>query len=51
MLVFVNSAYFSKICRNYASTFYFKFGENTSITTQQTSNTLTLFTSRNFKSA
>ena len=41
MLVFVNSAYFSKICRNYASTFYFKFGEKTSITMQQTSKSQT----------
>ena len=37
ILAFVNSAYFSKTCINYASTFYFKFGENTSITIQQTS--------------
>ena len=37
MLVFVNYAHFSKICRNYASTFYLKFGKNTSITMQQTS--------------
>ena len=41
MLGFVNSAYFSKICRNYASTFYFKFGENTSITMQQSSKSQT----------
>ena len=37
ILAFVNSAYFSKTCKNYTSTFYFKFGENTSITMQQTS--------------
>ena len=35
--VFVNYAHFSKKCRTYASTFYFKFGKNTSITMQQTS--------------
>ena len=35
MLVFVNYAHFSKICRNYASTFYFKFGKNTSIAMQK----------------
>ena len=37
MLVFVNYARFSKKCRNHTSTFYFKFGKNTSITMQQTS--------------
>ena len=37
ILAFVNSAYFGKTCKNYACTFYFKFGENTSITMQQTS--------------
>ena len=31
MLVFVNYAHCSKTCRNYASTFYLQFGENTSI--------------------
>ena len=31
MLVFLNYAQFSEICRNYASSFYFKFGKNTSI--------------------
>ena len=36
ILVFVNYAQFRKTCRNYSSTFYFKFGENTSITVQQT---------------
>ena len=34
-VVFDNYAHFSKIRRNYASTFYFKFGQNTSITMQQ----------------
>ena len=36
ILVFVNYAQFRKTCRNYSSTFYFKFGKNTSITVQQT---------------
>ena len=35
-LVFVNYAHVSKKGRNYASPFYFKFGENISITMQQT---------------
>ena len=34
-VVFDNYAHFSKIHRNYASTFSFKFGQNTSITMQQ----------------
>ena len=34
-VVFVNYAHFGKIRRNYASTFYFKFSQNTSITMQQ----------------
>lgn len=34
-VVFDNYAHFSKIRRNYASTFSFKFGQNTSITMQQ----------------
>ena len=37
VVVCVNYAHFSKQCRTYASTFYFKFGKNTSITMQQTS--------------
>ena len=37
MLVFVNYTHFSKIYRNYASPFYFKFGKNTSIIIQHTS--------------
>ena len=36
MSVFVNHAHCSQICRNYASTFYFKFGNDTSITMHQT---------------
>ena len=34
-VAFDNYAHFSKIPRNYASTFSFKFGQNTSITMQQ----------------
>ena len=34
-VVFDNYAHFSKIRRNYASSVYFKFGQNTSITMQQ----------------
>ena len=37
MRLFVNYAHLRKKYRNYASTFYFKFGKNTSITMQQTS--------------
>ena len=29
-LVFVNYAHYSRKCRNYTSSFYFKFGKNTS---------------------
>ena len=37
MLVSVNYSHFNKKkCRNNTSTFYFKFGKNTSITLQQT---------------
>ena len=36
VLVLTNYAHFSKICKNYASTFYFKFGKNISITMKQT---------------
>ena len=35
MLVLVNYAHFSRKCRNYASSFYFKFGKDTSITMQK----------------
>ena len=52
MLVFVNYAHFIKKIRNYASTFYFKFGKHTSITMSRTSKwQFTLLTSRNFKRA
>ena len=36
MLLLINYAHFSKMCKNYASTFYFKFSKNISITMQQT---------------
>ena len=35
MLVLVNYAHFGRKCRNYASSFYFKFGKDTSITMQK----------------